>query len=192
MIIKAFAVQPLIVADEKSVITFGEARAPAKVYDFDFVSFADENFVCEGAQVEKICADALGDKISTYDEDDEINVLISLMKVPAKGQRRNSSAQSHHCQLEYVGMKRNCSDFHSQACDDENVDFSGHNAYASDKLSHRNINLLDDSIDEAIVNKNLSAVSFDGDIVHDMAGRCLSHRGSHSLRSKRVKQVLDC
>lgn len=193
MIIKAFEKQPVIDADQISNVTFANRASAQKIYEFEFKSFADENFVCELGKLEKINNDVLDDKISTYDEEDDINVLISLIRAPTKGQRRNSSAQSQKCELEfeYLNRKRNCSDFHSQA-DNSELESLGHNVHFSERLSHRNINLLDDSIDEAIMNNNLSAVSFDADVVHDMSARCRSRKAKHEYESKKVKLSLDC
>ena len=193
MIIKAFANQPLLVADDASVITFGGPAERARVYDFEFTSFADPNFACELEGVEKINGEGAEDKISTYDEEDEIDVLVSLMRVPVPTRGRNSSARSQNCQAEYdyINRKRNCSDFHSQA-ELSDVDCSAQNIHFSDRYSPRNINLLDDSIDEAIMNKNLSTVSFDADVVHDLTSRCLTRKANHNLESKRVKLSLDC
>lgn len=194
MLMKAFSKRPLIENDESSVITFANHNKVVNVYDFEFTSFADPNFICEAETPFKNLDDVFEDKMSTNDEDEDLQMLVSLIKVPAKTQRRNSCSLSQKSpfDFEYLNLKRNCSDFHSMTGDDNSINGSGHRAYHSDKQTRKNIQLLDDSIDVAIMAKNMSMISFDDDVVHDVYE--IHKRKSKKLacQSKRVKMSLDC
>lgn len=194
MIIQTFDTRPLIENNENSVITFAARKRSINVYDFDFKSFGDLNAGLEIESPEKNKFEPLEDKLSTYDEDEELHVLISLMRKPARAQRRKSCsfALNSPFEFEFLNSKRDLDDFHSLT----DYEFSGEQKCpincASEGQKTKRQQLLDDSIDEAIIAKNGSMISFDDDVVE--TGYFMSNKRDKRTvcQSKKVKMSLDC
>ena len=192
--IQTFDTRPLIEANENSVITFAGKADQIRVYDFDFKSFANENLYFELDTPLKNKSDGFDDRMSTNDDDEDLNLLVSLMRVPAKTQRRNSFSVNPKIpfEFEFLNSKRNFSDFHSEMNDEKASQSNKRFDYCSDKNERAKCQVFDDSIDEAIMANNMSFISFDDDIVTEVHKKRKIVSNKIACQSKKVKLSLEC
>ena len=194
MTTQIFEAHPTINANETSTITFAAREKPMDVYDFDFKSFGNQFFDLDIENNRETKNDLLEDKISTKDEDEDLQMLVSMMRTPVKTRKRNSSSlyQKSPFEFEFLNLKRNQIEFYSNkgdnsSCDDHNVDF-----YSVRKSNVESRQLLEDSIDEAIELKNTSVLSFDADFDRlAMKFRKTAVKGKANL-FKKLKSKLLC
>ena len=183
---------PLIENKEDSIITFADKNNNMKVYDFDFKSFADQNPNIEHEKCLKTKTEIFDDKMSTNDEDEDLQMLVSLLRVPAKTQRRNSWSLSEQSpfEFEFLNLKRDYDEFQSVVHKRSFSDISEAKLRHSDRNENRKQQMLEDSIDEAIMANNVSIISFDADLIAGTHNKTKHKRLRPVNQSKNVKSNL--
>ena len=188
MIINTLTKRPLIELDDMSVFTFANEEKPMDIYDFDFKSFAEIQFESEDIIPQKMLIDPRYEKLSTHDEDVDLELLVSMIRVPARTQRFKSVcvADKSLMKFDLLNSKRDINDFTSELND---YRVSGTRDCYWERNKRLSPRLLDDSIDDAIA-YNRENTSFDKENIDCDLGKLGLPANKASTISKKSKRAL--